>query len=146
MNTTKAKGRTGPGIPQCINNGQTVAMIGTTLSVAVAIGAMIFASTSAIRTDLRAEIQRVDANVKDMRTELRADIEGVRKELTADIEGVRKELTADIEGVRAAIKALDGRLRVVEQTVVAVNARVTGAVTHAPGVDAPTSSGTQPAG
>ena len=136
----------------CLNNGQTVAIIGTTLTVAVAIGAMIFASTSAIRTELRAEIQRVDANMKDMREELSADIEGVREELSADIEGVREELSADIEGVReelsadiegvrAEINGLDGRLRVVEQTMAAVNARVT-AVTEG---RAPTSSGTQPA-
>ena len=125
----------------CLNNGQTVAIIGTTLTVAVAIGAMIFASTSAIRTELRAEIQRVDANMKDMREELSGDMEGLREELRADIEGVREELGADIEGVRAEIKGLDGRLRVVEQTMAAVNARVT-AVTEG---RAPTSLGTQPA-
>lgn len=125
MIAAKARQETGPGMPQCLNNGQTVAIIGTTLTVAVAIGAMIFASTSAIRTELRAEIQRVDANMKDM-----------REELSADIEGLREELSGDIEGVRAEIKGLDGRLRVVEQTMAAVNARVTAA---------PTSLGTQPA-
>jgi len=130
MNATTARQETGPGMPQCLNNGQTVAIIGTTLTVAVAIGAMIFASTSAIRTELRAEIQRVDANMKDM-----------REELSADIEGLREELRGDIEGVRAEIKGLDGRLRVVEQTMAAVNARVT-VVTEG---RAPTSLGTQPA-
>ena len=97
-------------MPKWLSSHQTVAIIGTILTVAVAIGTMIFASTSAIRAELRAEIQRVDANMKDMRAELRADI----------------------EGVRAEIKVLDGRLRAVEQTVAAANARVTGVVTHRP--------------
>ena len=119
-----------------LGNGQTVAIIGTTLTVAVGIGAMIFASTSAIRVELRTEIRRVDSNMAEMRKELSAEIKGVRKELSAEIKGVRDELSADIkgvrdelsaeiDGVRTEIKALDGRLRVTEQTVAAVNARLT---------------------
>ena len=71
---------------------------------------MIVASTSAIRVELRTEIRRVDATIAQM-----------RKELSAEIEGVREELSDDIQG-------LDGRLRVVEQTLAAVNARLTPSV------------------
>ena len=119
MNAMKATERTGPGGPGWLNNGQTVTIVGTTLTVAVAIGAMIFASTSAIRMELRTEIQRLDANMTQM-----------RKELSADIDGVREELSADIKG-------LDGRLRVVEQTVAAISTRLAVTDTRVPGAGAP---------
>ena len=119
MTAMKATERTGPGVPGWLNNGQTVTIVGTTLTVAVAIGAMIFASTSAIRMELRTEIQRLDANMTQM-----------RKELSADIDGVREELSADIKG-------LDGRLRVVEQTVAAISTRLAVTDTRVPGAGAP---------
>ena len=159
MTAMKATERTGPGVPGWLNNGQTVTIVGTTLTVAVAIGAMIFTSTSAIRMELRTEIQRVDANMTQMRKELSADIDGVRKELSADIrsvreelsadirsvreelsadiDGVREELSADIDGVGAQIKGLDGRLRVVEQTVAAISTRLAVTDTRIPGAGAP---------
>ena len=65
-------------------NGQTVAIVGTVLTVGVAIAAMVFSSTSSIRDE-----------VKATRVELRTEIKG-----------------------------LDARLRVVEQTVAAIEARV----------------------
>ena len=105
MNAMKATDRTGPGVSGWLNNGQTVTIVGTTLTVAVAIGAMIFASTSAIRMELRTEIQRVDANMTQMRKELSADIEGLREELSADIHRLREELTADIHGLRKELSA-----------------------------------------
>ena len=119
MTAMKATERTGPGVPGWLNNGQTVTIVGTTLTVAVAIGAMIFASTSAIRMELRTEIQRLDANMTQM-----------RKELSANIDGVREELSADIKG-------LDGRLRVVEQTVAAISTRLAVTDTRVPGAGAP---------
>lgn len=76
-------------------DGQTIAIIGTVLTV----GAMILASTSALR-----------AGMNDLRTELTDRIEDVRIELTARIEDVRKELGTQIAG-------LDARLRVVEQSM-----------------------------
>ena len=76
-------------------DGQTIAIIGTVLTV----GAMILASTSALR-----------AEMNDLRTELTDRIEDVRTELTARIEDVRKELGTQIAG-------LDARLRVVEQSM-----------------------------
>lgn len=72
-------------------DGQTIAIIGTVLTV----GAMILASTSA----------------------LRAEMNGLRTELTARIEDVRKELGTQIAG-------LDARLRVVEQSMAASRAGV----------------------
>ena len=76
-------------------DGQTIAIIGTVLTV----GAMILASTSALR-----------AEMNNLRTELTDRIENVRTELTARIEDVRKELGAQIA-------RLDARLRVVEQSL-----------------------------
>ena len=105
---------------------QTVAIVGTTLTVAVGIGAMIFASTSALRTELHTEIQRVDANMRDMRQELRADIDGVR----ADI----RVLDGRLRGVEQTVAAVDSRLRGVEQTMANVNAHVT-RIARAPAVD-----------
>ena len=83
-------------------DGQTIAIIGTVLTV----GAMILASISALR-----------AEMNDLRTELTDRIEDVHTELTARIEDVRKELGTQIAG-------LDARLRVVEQSMEASRVRV----------------------
>ena len=98
----QAAGRT---LPTWLD-GQTIAIIGTVLTVGIGIGAMVLASTSA----MRAEMNRLHARIDDVRTELIARIEDVRKELTVKIEDVRKELGAQIDG-------LDVRLRVVEQSM-----------------------------
>jgi len=52
-------------------NGQTVAIVSTVLTVGVGIGAMVFASTSSIRgeikaarAELRTDIQRLDASLR----------------------------------------------------------------------------------
>lgn len=97
-------------------NGQTFAIIGTVLTVGVGIGAMVLASTSAMRAETNS---------------LHARIDHVREELTDKIEDVRKELGAQIAG-------LDTRLRVVEQSmevtrvgVADLQIRVRGLETHA---------------
>ena len=87
-------------------DGQTIAIIGTVLTV----GAMILASTSALRAEMNDLRTELTDRIEDVRTELTARIEDVRTELTARIEDVRKELGAQIAG-------LDARLRVVEQSL-----------------------------
>ena len=108
-------------------DGQTIAIIGTVLTVGIGIGAMVLASTSA----MRAEMNGLHARIDDVREELTDKIEDVRKELTAKIDDVRKELGAQIAG-------LDARLRVVEQSMEAtrvgvpdLQARVRGLEAHA---------------
>ena len=98
-------------------DGQTVAIIGTVLTV----GAMNLASISALRAEMNDLRTELTERIEDVRTELTARIEDVRKELTVKIEDVRKELTVKIEDVRkelgAQIAGLDARLRVVEQSM-----------------------------
>ena len=84
-----AAGRT---LPRWLD-GQTIAMIGTVLRVGIGIGAMVLASTSA----MRAEMNRLHARIDDVRTELIARIDDVRKELGAQYPTAREcNLTADI--------------------------------------------------
>lgn len=94
-------------------DGQTIAIIGTVLTVGVGIGAMVLASTSAMRSEMNALHTRID----DVREELTTKIDDVRKELTGKIEDVRKELGAQIAG-------LDARVRVVEQSMEATRVGV----------------------
>ena len=87
-------------------DGQTIAIIRTVLTVGIGIGAMVLASTSAMRSEMNGLHTRIDS----VRQELTTKIDDVRKELTGKIEGVRKELGAQIAG-------LDARVRVVEQSM-----------------------------
>ena len=87
-------------------DGQTIAIIGAVLTVGIGIGAMVLASTSA----MRAEMNGLHARIDDVRKELTTKIDDVRKELTGKIEGVRTQLGAQIAG-------LDARVRVVEQSM-----------------------------
>ena len=91
------------GLPAWLD-AQTVAVVGTVLTVAVGIAAMILVSVGGIRTEMRAEIGS-----------LRAEIGGLR----AEMRDMRRDLTARID-------ALDVRLRGLEQTVAAIQVSVEG--------------------
>ena len=93
MSATNTRGKTREGSKsvgsQRLSNCQAAVIIITTLMVGVGICAMIVASTSTIRAELRTEIRRVDANLLDMRRELSAEINRLRHELSADIQEMR---------------------------------------------------------
>lgn len=142
----------GTSLPHWLDS-RTIAILTTTLTVALAIGVMIQTAFSGLAQDIgqiRQEIGHVrqdttsmghglSADIENVRLELSADIENVRSELGADIESVRSELSADIENVRlelsagidkvrdelgAEIKGLDTRLRTVEIDVAAIRERL----------------------
>lgn len=75
-----------------LNNAQTVAIIVTTLAVAVGIGVMICVSTSAILADLHREVRKLETTMDEVRVGLKADIERLRVEVKADIESLRTDL------------------------------------------------------
>ena len=79
------KDRNGLALPAWLN-GQTVAIVGTVLTVGVGIGGMVFASTSSIRGEIKAA-----------RAESRTDIQG---------------LDARLRVVEQAVAAIQGRLAV----------------------------------
>ena len=109
-------------------DGQTIAIVSTVLTVGVGIGAMVFSSTSSIRSEIsgiRGEVDGLATKLEDTRKSLTAEIKATRSELRDEIKAVRSELSAEIKG-------LDGRLRNVEQDVAVIKARlpVTHPVTH----------------
>lgn len=113
------RGRNGRPPPAWLD-GHTAVVIGTIITVGIAISGLILGTTMATRQEMQrlhtetANIRRdLGASIKDVRTELNARIEDVRTELSARIEGVRKELLLEI-------KAVDNRLRVVEKDVAAI--------------------------
>lgn len=112
-------------------DGHTAVVIGTIVTVGIAISGLILGTTMATRQEMQrlhtetANVRRdLGASIEDVRIELSASIEDVRTELSARIEGVRTELSARIEGVRKEllleIKAVDNRLRVVEKDIAAI--------------------------
>lgn len=123
--------RTGSGLSWL--NAPTAAIISTTLTVGAAIGATLVVSSSAMRADFRAALQRIDQHIltltvetRDERWELSAEIKDVRKELGAEIKDVRMELGAEIKDVRGDIQALDRRVHDVEKVVIATHKSVEG--------------------
>ena len=103
---------------------RTIAVLTTTLTVALAIGALMQTAFSRLAQD----IAQIRQDLTSMDRGLGADIENVRLELSADIENVRLELSADIDKVRdelgGEIKGLDTRLRTVEIDVAAIRERL----------------------
>lgn len=94
-------------------DGQTIAIIGTVLTVGIGIGAMVLASTSA----MRAEMNRLHARIDDVRTELIARIDDVRKELGAQIDGLDMRLRVveqSMEATRSGVPDLQARVRELE--------------------------------
>ena len=105
-------------------NGQTIAIVGTVLTVGVGIGAMVFAATSGSR----GEVDGLATKLEETRKSLSAEIKGVRSELSAEIKATRLELSAKIKDTRLELKAdiggLDARLRTVEQDVAVIKDRL----------------------
>ena len=99
---------------------RTIAVLTTTLTVALAIGAMMQTAFSRLGQDigqLRQDIGQLRQDMTSMDRGLSADIKNVRLELSAEIDKVRDELGAEIKG-------LDTRLRTVEIDVAAIRERL----------------------
>lgn len=96
MDATGSKDRLagdcGSGASVQLNNAQTVAIIVTTLAVAVGIGVMICVSTSAILADLHREVRELETTMAEVRAGLKADIERLRVEVKADLQRLRNDL------------------------------------------------------
>ena len=129
-------------------DGRTIAMLTTTITVALTLGTMIQTAhsrlgseigqlrqdMSGLRQELRNDMgglrQELGADMGGLRQELRADMGGLRQELRADMGGLRQELRADIEKLRTDlgndINRLDDRLRSVEVGVAAIRTAVVG--------------------
>ena len=107
-------------------DGRTIAMLTTTITVALTLGTMMQTAHSR----LGGEIGQLRQDMNGMRQELRQDMNGTRQELRQDINGMRQELRADIEMARADlsvdISKLDGRLRAVEVGITAIQTTMVG--------------------
>lgn len=106
--------------PAAWPTGQTIAIVGTVLTVGVGIGAMVFSSTSSIRgevSDLRGEVRGLATKLEDTHRSLASEIKATRLELREEIKATRLELRDEIRGI-------DTRVRVVEQTVAGIEGRL----------------------
>ena len=107
-------------------DGRTIAMLTTTITVALTLGTMIQTAHSR----LGSEIGQLRQDMSGLRQELRDDMGGLRQEMRADMGGLRQEMRADIEKLRTDlgndINRLDDRLRSVEMGVAAIRTAVVG--------------------
>ncbi len=62
------------------------------------------AETEKVRADLKVEIEKVRAETEKVRADLKVEIEQVRSDLKAEIEKVRADLKVEIEQVRSDLK------------------------------------------
>ena len=102
--------------PRAWLDAQTVAIVGTVLTVGVGIGAMVFSATASIRgevSNIRGEVRGLAEKLADTHDSLAAEIKATRLELRGEIKATRLELMGEIKG-------LDARVRIVEQTVAGI--------------------------
>ena len=118
-------------------DGRTIAMLTTTITVALTLGTMMQTAHSRLggeigqlRQDMNGMRQELRQDMNGTRQELRQDMNGMRQELRQDMNGMRQELRADIEKARADlsvdINKLDGRLRSVEVGITAIQTTMVG--------------------
>ena len=96
-------------------DGRTIAMLTTTITVALTLGTMMQTSHS-----------RLGGEIGQLRQELRQDMNGMRQELRADIEKARADLSNDINKLDDRVNKLDDRLRSVEVGVTAIQTTMVG--------------------
>ncbi len=135
------------GMPTWLD-GRTIAMLTTTITVALTLGTMIQTAHSRLGTEigqlrqdmgglhqeLRQDMGGLRQELRDdmggLRQELRDDMGNLRHELRDDMGSLRQELRADIEKLRTDlgndINRLDDRLRSVEVGVAAIRTAVVG--------------------
>ena len=124
------------GMPTWLD-GRTIAMLTTTITVALTLGTMIQTAHSRLgseigqlRQDMGGLRQELRHDMGGLRQELRDEMGGLSQELRDDMGGLRQELRGDIEKLRTDlgndINRLDDRLRSVEVGVAAIRTVVVG--------------------
>ena len=103
-------------------DGRTIAMLTTTITVALTLGTMMQTAHSR----LGGEIGQLRQDMNGMRQELRQDMNGMRQELRADIEKARANLSKDINRLDDRVNKLDGHLRAVEVGITAIQTTMVG--------------------
>ena len=92
-------------------DGRTIAMLTTTITVALTLGTMM---------------QTAHARLGGEIGQIRQDMNGMRQELRADIEKARADLSDDINRLDDRVDKLDDRLRSVEVGVTAIQTTMVG--------------------
>ena len=126
MNQSKGKHT----IPAWLD-GRTIAMLTTTITVALTLGTMM--QTAHAR--LGDEIGQLRQDMNGMRQELRQDMNGMRQELRADIEKARADLSHDINRLDDRVNKLDGRVNKLDDRLRSVEVGVTAIQTSMVGFD-----------
>ena len=103
-------------------DGRTIAMLTTTITVALTLGTMMQTAHS----HLGGEIGQLRQDMNGMRQEFRQDMNGMRQELRADIEKARADLSNDINKLDDRVDKIDDRLRLVEVGVTAIQTTMVG--------------------
>ena len=121
MNQSKGK----HAIPSWLD-GRTIAMLTTTITVALTLGTMMQTAHSRLGGEIGELRQELRQDMNGMRQELRRDMNGMRQELRADIEKARADLSHDINRLDNRVNKLDGHLRSVEVGVTAIQTAMVG--------------------
>lgn len=118
-------------------DGRTIAMLTTTITVALTLGTMMQTAharlggeIAQLRQDMNGMRQEFGQQMNGMRQEFGKDMNGLRQELRQDMNGLRQELSADIKKARSDlsndINKLDDRLRSVEVGVTSIQTTIVG--------------------
>ena len=121
MNQSKGKHT----IPTWLD-GRTIAMLTTTITVALTLGTMMQTAHARLGDEIGQLRQELRQDMNGMRQELRQEMNGMRQELRADIEKARADLSNDINRLDDRVNKLDDRLRSVEAGVTAIQTTMVG--------------------
>ena len=99
-------------------DGRTIAMLTTTITVALTLGTMIQTSHARLGGEIGQLRQDMRQDMNELRRELGNDMNELRQELGHDIDRLDDRLRSvemDVAAIRTAVVGLDARLSAVEQ-------------------------------
>ena len=87
---------------------ELLGIIGSVVTVGIALGAVIIGSNANLHAELRTEMQ-------ELRTEVRTEMQELRMEVRTEVQNLRTEVRADIQALENRLSSVEQRLSSVEQ-------------------------------
>ena len=89
---------------------ELLGIIGSVITVGIALGAVIIGSNDNLHAELRTEMQELRAEVRTEVRELRADVHTEVRELRADVHTEVQELRTEVSALEVRLSSVERRL------------------------------------
>ena len=93
---------------------ELLGIIGSVVTVGIALGAVIIGSNDNLHAELRTEMQELRAEVRtevqELRAEVRTEVRELRADVHTEVQELRTEVSADMDALEMRLSSVERRL------------------------------------